>query len=279
MANQGGAMKEGRKPLLYDETDGVAFIRMNRPDMKNAINSACWSLFEEYFQALVSRPTIRALVITGATSGIFSAGVDVHPSDPLIARLFRALQDKDRKTVLEGIAYMQGILTMLAELPFPTIAAINGLCYSGGLELALACDIRIACHDAVLCFQEATLGLIPDLGGTVRLSRVVGPGRAKELIFSARKIGPDEALALGLVNHVFAEKDFMKQVGTYVDTLRANGPQALKSVKHIVDAAMNLPEKQALVVEKEQATRNIMSAQCVEGISAFLEKRAPQWRP
>ncbi|MDX2447687.1 MAG: enoyl-CoA hydratase/isomerase family protein [Desulfobacterales bacterium] len=272
-------MQKGGKPLLYDEKDDIAFIRMNRPDMKNAIDSQCWSLFEEYFQTLLSETRIRALVITGTTPGIFSAGVDVQPSDPLISRLFTALQENDRNTVLEGIAYMQGVLAMLADLPFPTIAAINGLCYSGGCELALACDIRIACQDAVLCFQEAALGLIPDLGGTVRLARLVGPGRAKELIFSARKIDTDEALALGLITHVFTKTDFMRQIDMYVGKLMANGPQALKSVKHIVDAALNMPEKEALAVEKEQATINIMGGQCIEGISAFLEKRTPKWKP
>ena len=272
-------MRKGSKPLLYDEKDGIAFIRMNRPDMKNAINSECWHLFEEYFQTLSSQSHIRALVITGATPDIFSAGVDVHPSDPLISRLFTALQENNRKVVLEGIAYMQGVLTMLADLPFPTIAAINGICYSGGLELSLACDIRIASHDTVLCFQETRLGLIPDLGGTVRLARLVGPGRAKELIFSARKIDPDEALTMGLLNHVFLKKDFIRQVETYVNNLMTNGPQAINSVKHIVDAAMDISEKEALIVEKEQATINIMSGQCIEGIGAFLEKRAPKWQP
>lgn len=270
-------MKEDSSPLLYAEKDGIAFIRMNRPDVKNAINSECWRLFEDYFQTLSSQTDVRALVITGAEPGVFSAGVDVHPSDPLISRLLTALQEHDRKTAIEGIMYMQEILAMLAGLPFPTIAAINGLCYSGGLELSLACDIRIACHDAVLCFQETRLGLIPDLGGTVRLTRLVGPGRAKELIFSARKIDANEALTVGLLNHVFKKDDFLQQVETYVKSLVANGPQAIKSVKHIVDATMDLPEKKALAVEKEQAALNIMSGQCIEGVGAFLEKRAPKW--
>jgi enoyl-CoA hydratase/carnithine racemase len=270
-------MKENSNPLLYDENDGIAFIRMNRPDMKNAINSECWHLFENYFNTLSSRTDIRAMVITGAAPGVFSAGVDVHPSDPLISSLFAGLQEKDRETVLGGIAYMQGILSMLAQLPFPTIAAINGLCYSGGLELALACDIRIACSGATLCFQETRLGLIPDLGGTVRLSRLVGPGRAKELIFSARTIDPHEALVIGLINHVFARENFLEQVDTYVKSLIANGPQALKCVKRIVAAAMDMPETKALSLETEQAADNILSGQCIEGIGAFLEKRAPDW--
>ena len=155
------------------------------------------SFFEAFFENLSSLSDIRALVVTGATPGIFSAGVDVHPSDPLISRLFTALQEHDRKTVLEGIAYMQGVLAMLASLPFPTIAAINGNpAHSGGLELSLACDIRIAAHDARSCFQETQLGLIPDLGGTVRLTRLVGPGRAKELIFS----GPQDRSGRSPIN-------------------------------------------------------------------------------
>lgn len=271
-------MKNNSGSLLYGQKDGVAFIRLNRPDKKNAINSECWQLFEEYFQDLLSATHIRALVITGATPDIFSAGVDVHPSDPLISRLFTALQDKNRETVLEGIGYMQNILCMLARLPFPTIAAINGLCYSGGLELALACDVRIASHDAVLCFQETRLGLIPDLGGTVRLARLVGPGRAKELIFSARKVKPSEALTLGFLNHVFTKEKFMQQVETYVQRLVSNGPKAIESVKHIIDSAGGMPEVEALALEKEQAAINILSGQCIEGIGAFLEKRAPKWQ-
>ncbi len=270
-------MNKDSKPILFDEKEGTAYIRMNRPDMKNAINSECWQLFEAYFQTLSERSDIRALVVTGAAPGIFSAGVDVHPSNPLIGNFFDALQKNDGKSVLDGLAYMQGILSMLARLPFPTIAAINGLCYSGGLELSLACDIRIACHDAILCFQETRLGLIPDIGGTVRLARLVGPGRAKELIFSARKIDPSEALTLGLLNHVFEKGDFLQQVETYVKSLVSNGPQALKSVKQIIDSQTGLSETEALKIEREAAADNILSSQCIEGISAFLEKRAPKW--
>jgi enoyl-CoA hydratase len=271
-------MKESSSPLLYDEKDGIVSIRMNRPNVKNAINSECWHLFEGHFNTLSSRSNVRALVITGAESGVFTAGVDVRPSDPLIAGLFTGLQEKNRQTVVDGIAYMQKILNTLAHLPFPTIAAINGLCYSGGLELALACDIRIARGDAVLCFKETRLGLIPDLGGTVRLTRLVGPGRAKELIFSARMIEPHEALAMGLLNHVFAKETFKQQLDTYLQSILANGPQALTCVKRIVAAAMNLPETEALSLETEQAADNILGGQCIEGITAFLDKRAPDWR-
>jgi len=106
----------------------------------------------------------------------------------------------------------------------------------------------------------------------------VGPGRAKELIFSARKIEPREALTLGLLNHVFTKENFMQQIATYVESLLSNGPKAIESVKCIIDSAVGLPEVEALALEREHATVNILSGQCVEGIGAFLEKRAPKWQ-
>jgi len=262
---------------MYDEGNQVACIRFNRPNKKNAINSECWQLLDNHFQELASRSDIRILVITGATAGIFSAGVDVNPSEPLTAKLFAALQKNDREAVLAGIAYMQNIISKLANLPFPTIAAINGICYSGGLELAVACDLRIASQEAELCFQETRLGLIPDLGGTVRLARLVGPARAKELIFSARKFDPNQALAMGLVNHVFPSANFVQQVDRYVADLLSNGPHAIQAVKEIITDSMDLPLDVALKLEREQAVDTILSGQCIAGISAFLEKKGPRW--
>ncbi len=271
-------MPKENRPIVYEERESVAYLYFNRPAKQNAINSECWQILDTHFQDLASRSDIRALVITGTQAGIFSAGVDVNPTDPLIAKLFKALQVNDRQTVLEGITYMQDILSTLADLPFPTIAAINGICYSGGLELGLACDIRIASQSAELCFQEARLGLIPDLGGTVRLARLVGPARAKELIFSARRFDPDQALAMGLVDHIFPAENFVQQVERYVAGLAANSPRALQAVKQIITDSQNLPLDVALKLERDQAAGTILSGQCIEGIGAFLEKREPRWQ-
>jgi len=111
-------------------------------------------------------------VITGHPADIFSAGVDVTPSDTFITDMFQALQNQDKEKLVDGFAHIQSVLTKLARLTFPTIAAINGTCYSGAAELALACDLRVAKAGAVICFQETRLGLIPDLGGTVRLAKI-----------------------------------------------------------------------------------------------------------
>ena len=264
-------------PLIYHEENGIATIEINRPEKKNAIGSECWELFERHFSDLKSNQQIRALVITGHPPDIFSAGVDVTPSDRFIMDMFQGLQNQDKEKLIEGFAYIQSILTRLAHLAFPTIAAINGICYSGAAELALACDIRVAKEGSVICFQETRLGLIPDLGGTVRLAKLVGPGCAKDLIFSARKIVAEEAKQLGLVNHVFPEKNFHSRVTEYVESITANGPMALRVVKEIIDSTISMDEEQALTFEREKAAENVLSSQCIEGVTAFLGKKEPKW--
>lgn len=264
-------------PLIYREERAIAFIEINRPEKKNAINFECWKSFDSYFDDLKSSQGIRALVITGHPADIFSTGVDVTPSDKFITDMFQGLQNQDKEKLVDGFAYIQSVLTKLSRLTFPTIAAINGICYSGAAELALACDLRVAKEGAVICFQETRLGLIPDLGGTVRLAKLVRPGCAKDLIFSARKIGAEEAKQLGLVNHIFPKENFLARVTEYVESITANGPMALQVVKEIIDSTISMDEDQALAFEREKAASNILSGQCVEGITAFLEKRAPKW--
>jgi len=273
----GGNMAENDAPLIYREEKEIAFIEINRPKKKNAINFECWKLFDSYFDDLKSSQGIRALVITGHPADIFSAGVDVTPSDKFITDMFQALQNQDKVNLVDGFAHIQGVLTKLARLTFPTIAAINGICYSGASELALACDLRVAKEGAVICFQETRLGLIPDLGGTVRLAKLVRPGCAKDLIYSARKIGAEEAKQLGLINHIFPKDNFRSRVTEYVESITTNGPMALQVVKEIIDSTISMDEDQALAFEREKAASNVLSGQCIEGITAFLGKRSPKW--
>ena len=270
-------MPEKRDIIIYREEDRIAFIEFNRKKKKNALNWECWRLFSEYFDQLSTNPDIRALVITGHQGDIFSAGVDVTPTDKFITDMFRALEKKDREKLIEGFGFIQDVLSKLAHLPFPTIAAINGLCYSGAVELSAACDIRVASQGAVICLQETRLGLIPDLGGTVRLAGLIGPGRAKDLIFTAREILPDEAKELGLINHVFPKDNFKSHVIEYVKQITANSPSALSAVKQIIDTTAAMDEDEALKFEREKAAENVLSEQCLEGIGAFLEKREPKF--
>ena len=271
-------MSQINDPLIYRQEGEIAFIKINRPEKKNALNFECWQLFDKYCNRLIDDNQVRALVITGYSADIFSAGVDVTPTDPCIAEMFAALQNRDKAKMVKGFADMQGVVSKLAHLPFPTVAAINGLCYSGAVELAAACDIRVIKEGAVICLKEARLGLIPDFGGTVRLTRLIGPAKAKELILTARAILPDEAKSLGLVSHIFPAKNFTSRVTEYVKSIAANAPKALEVVKKICDSTFTMEEAEALKFERQRAAENVLSGQCIEGISAFLEKRTPEWK-
>ena len=271
-------MPENKNILIYREEDRIAFIEINRPEKKNALNWACWQLLDEYLDKLSIQADIRALVITGHQEDVFSAGVDVTPTDKFIMDMFHALENKDKERLVEGFANIQNVLSKLAHLPVPTVAAINGLCYSGAVELAAACDIRVAKENAVICLQETRLGLIPDLGGTVRLSRLIGPGRAKDLIFTAREILANEAKELGLINHIFPKEKFKHHVLEYVKQITANSPSAVSAVKQIINATATMDEDEALKLEREKAAENVLTEQCIEGITAFLEKRDPDWK-
>ena len=271
-------MPDNKNILIYREEDRIAFIEINRPEKKNALNWDCWKLLDEYLEKLGTHQDIRALVITGHRGDVFSAGVDVTPTDKFITEMFHALEKKDKEKLVEGFAYIQNVLSKLAHLPVPTVAAINGLCYSGAVELAAACDIRVAQKNAVICLQESRLGLIPDLGGTVRLARLIGPGRSKDLIFTSRQISADEAKALGLINHIYPEDKFMQHVLEYVQQITANSPSAVSAVKQIINATATMDENAALKFEREKAAENVLTRQCIEGITAFLEKRKPDWK-
>jgi enoyl-CoA hydratase/carnithine racemase len=271
-------MPQNKDILIYHEENRIAFIEINRPEKKNALNWACWQLFDGYFDQLSTHPDIRALVITGHQEDVFSAGVDVTPTDQFITDMFQALDKRDREKLIEGFGFIQSVLSKLAHLPIPTVAAINGACYSGAVELAAACDIRVAKENALICLQETRLGLIPDLGGTVRLAALIGPGRAKDLIFTAREISAHEAKELGLINHIFPNTQFMHHVLEYTRQITANSPSAVSAVKQIINAAASMDENQALKFEREKATANVLTEQCIEGITAFLEKRNPEWK-
>ncbi|MCD6570228.1 MAG: enoyl-CoA hydratase/isomerase family protein [Deltaproteobacteria bacterium] len=270
-------MVTGNDPILYSEDKGIAIIELNRPEKKNAISYECWQLFDKYFTKVADAKNIRALIITGRYEDVFSAGADVSPTDKIIADMERAFTNRDKEALVKSYIYMQGIFTKLAHLPFPTIAAINGLCYGGGVEMSVACDLRVAKEGARICMSETRLGLIPDLGGTVRLARLVGPGRAKDLIYTTREITPEEGMALGLINRVFPAKGFRGHVLEYVRSIIANAPSALKTVKTIIDSSLGTDETSALSIEREEAALNVLSGEVVEGITALMEKRPPRW--
>jgi enoyl-CoA hydratase/carnithine racemase len=266
-------MSEGT--VRVDHTGAIAVITIDRPARKNAFDRAMWAALGRAADALAARPP-RAVVITGA-GGVFSAGMDVNPDNPQVAELVAAVASGDVAPPRAMLAEIHGALDRLFALPVPLIAAIGGLAYGGGAELAARCDLRVVDPDATICFSEVRLGLMPDLGGGVALARLLGPGRAADLILTARKVDAREAHALGLANRISAPGEALAEATALADQIASNGPRAVRAALSILRRATDLPWRDALAAEVDTAARLIATGECQQGITALLSRTAPQF--
>ena len=246
--------------LSLSSADGVALITIDRPQALNALNAELLLELATAFDLIEADVNVRALVVTG-TGRAFVAGADVAE----LATLADAFAG--REASLGG----QDVMNTLAALPFPTIAAINGFALGGGLELALACDLRVAAHDAKLGLPEVGLGLIPGYGGTQRLPRLIGQGRALDLVLTGRHVPADEALQLGLVTRVVDDAvDGALELAR--QTLR-NAPIALGLAKEAIVRGLDVTLPQGLEIEADLFGMAVTTDDKQEGTAAFLEKR------
>ena len=252
--------------LIYEKQDSVLTITLNRPTKKNALSKR---LLEELRAAISEADDdgeVRALIITGAGDS-FSAGADVSDVDlssPVATKGF-----------LEGF---QDILNELEELGKPTIAAINGLALGGGCELALVCDIRIASRRATIGLSEIKLGLVPGGGGTQRLPRIVGMGKALEMLYSGEPLDAEEAYRMGLINRVVDPDKLMDEARMLASSFANKAPLALRTAKEAAKRGANMDLKSALQFEIQCVSLLSSTEDHREGIRAFLEKRKPQFK-
>jgi enoyl-CoA hydratase len=207
--------------------DSVALMILDRPDRHNAFNQTMWSALEHTVD-LLSEKLPRAVVITGSGDRSFCAGMDVNPDNPQITELADALTRGDREPADALIRRIRGAVDRLYDLGVPLIAAVNGNAYGGGAELACRCDIRVMDPGALICFSEVRLGLMPDWGGAVGLTRLVGPGHAADMVLTGRKVGADEAFRLGLANRLSEPGLALNQALEMAAAIAANGPQAVR---------------------------------------------------
>jgi enoyl-CoA hydratase/carnithine racemase len=259
------------EPLVtVDRRGPVAWLTLCRPDAANALSRLLVAEFVEAITLIGADARgggpVRAVVITGAGKS-FSAGADL----------------KERRTMTEGetrtfLAELNDALTALAALPCPVIAAMNGAAFGGGLELALACDIRVAAAGAVMGLIEARLGIIPGAGGTQRLTRIVGLARAKEMILTGRRLDAAAACEFGLVSVVVAPEQLEATVLRLVDDIVACGPLAVAQAKAAIDGGMGLPLRDGLAFERRCYEVVLRSADRDEGLRAFSEKRPPAFQ-
>ncbi|MEQ8273959.1 MAG: enoyl-CoA hydratase/isomerase family protein [Deltaproteobacteria bacterium] len=257
--------------MLNVERDGdVVTLTIDRPERRNALHGPLWSALKEAADALYAEPP-RAVILTGVGEH-FCAGMDLKMDNPLIARLAPAVAEKDEAALRALIVELKGVVDAIANIPAPVVAAIEGACAGGGLELALACDLRVAARGAFFSLPETHLGMVPDVGGTVRATRLVGAGRATELILSGRRLDVDEAERWGLVNRVVDAGGALAQAQALVKELCGAGPACARSILEVLRA--NAPTFEQ---ETEAGVRALTSGEVMEGAMAFAEKRPPKW--
>ena len=248
--------------VLLEKKGNFAVATVNRPQALNALNSDVLTDLDELIAAVNADSDIRALVITGSGSKAFVAGADIGEMSTLT---------KD-----EGEAFGKhgnDVFRALETLPIPTIAAVNGFALGGGCELAMSCDIRICADTAVFGQPEAGLGITPGFGGTQRLARLIGPGMAKQLIYTAKNIKADEAYRVGLVNAVYPAEELMAAAEKMAATIAGNAPIAVRACKKAINDGLQVDMDEAVVVEEKLFGSCFKTADQIEGMSAFLEKR------
>jgi enoyl-CoA hydratase/carnithine racemase len=264
------------EPILLERTGHVAHVVLNRPDRKNTFNSDMWQALAATIDTL-RKELPRALVISGHPDGGFSAGFDVNPDNPQVAGVMNALEAGDRSTAEHLIAEIRSAIDELVGLPVPIIAAINGDAFGGGAELAVWCDMRIMDPKARICFSEVRLGLMPDWGGGVALTRLVGAAAAAELILTAEPIMAARALTMGLVNRVSESRTAPEEAMAMGARIAANGPGAVRHALAVIRGTRDLPLAEALDMESRHAVDLIMSGECIHGITAFLSGTPPEF--
>ena len=248
--------------VLLEKKGHYAVATINRPKALNALNSQVLEDLNELVDLVAADEEIRALVLTGAGEKAFVAGADIGEMSTL--------------TKAEGEAFGKkgnDVFRKLETMPVPVIAAINGFALGGGCELSMSCDIRICADTAVFGQPEVGLGITPGFGGTQRLARLVSPGMAKQLIYTARNIKADEALRIGLVNAVYPAAELLSAAEKMADTIAKNAPIAVRACKKAINEGLDVDMDAALIIEEKLFGSCFETADQKEGMGAFLEKR------
>lgn len=250
--------------LLVDVRDRVAVVTINRPEVRNAINAQVQADLRAALGTLRHDDAVGVVVLTGAGDKAFAAGADIGQ-----------LQGYSLHTGLSSA--MQRLYDEVEEFEKPTIAAVNGYALGGGCELAMACDIRIATTTARFGLPETSLAVLPGAGGTQRLARLVGVGRAIDLILTARTLTAPEALATGLVTRVAEPAELLAAARDIALEILAKGPLAVRLAKLVIRSGLDADQRTGQVVERLAQALLYTTADKREGAAAFLDKRSPEW--
>jgi enoyl-CoA hydratase/carnithine racemase len=259
--------------LLQDRTEeGILILTLNRPETMNCFNSDLLAALAEVIREANFDQELRCIIVTGSPG-----------EDPKKAAFSTGADLKERRTmtpdqVRRYVFTIRNTFTAVEQVRVPTIAAINGFAFGGGIELALACDIRIASSSAIMGLTETSLAIIPGAGGTQRLPRIIGIAKAKELIFTARRIGATTALDIGLVNRVVEPDELMPAVLEIAREIAKNGPVGVAQAKFAINNGMEASLGVALPLESKAYEVTIPTKDRLEALEAFAEKRKPVFK-
>jgi enoyl-CoA hydratase len=251
--------------IIVTEEQEIGFISINRPEFRNALNMETLMEIEKALDHLSANQEVRVVIFTGAGEKSFAAGADIS--------------QLNKRTMMEALQpNMTATYRKIEEYEKPTIAAINGYALGGGLELALACDIRIASFHAKMGLPEVGLGIIPGAGGTQRLTRIIGKGKAMDLILTGDVITAEAAERFGLVSKAVSQDALIETAKEYARKISLKGPLALRLAKAAVNRGADIEMETALYLEKLSQTILMGSEDKLEGTRAFIEKRKPQFQ-
>jgi enoyl-CoA hydratase len=253
--------------VLYEKKGSIAYVTVNRPKVLNALNSQTWKDLRTAFEDARDDAAVRGVILTGAGDKAFIAGAD-------IGELAHATALDAQRSSRFG----QDVLDLIENLGKPVVAAINGFALGGGCETAMACTIRIAVEHAKFGQPEVRLGLVPGCGGTQRLPRLIGKGRALQLILSGGVISAQEAYRMGLVNEIVPATDLITRAEAILSEIASNAPVAVKYAIEATNKGMDTSQSEGLLLEASYFGLCAATEDKKEGTTAFLEKRAPQFR-
>ncbi|WP_066054539.1 enoyl-CoA hydratase-related protein [Robertmurraya korlensis] len=253
--------------VLFEKKDFIGFVTLNRPNALNAFNYDSLLELQQIVEQIRHDPKVRVVIFSGAGDKAFSVGADLKER--------KHLSPED---VMRNVDKIGTVFSEVSELPQPTIAAINGYAFGGGMELALACDFRLAVKGTKMGLTETSLGIIPGAGGTQRLPRLIGETKALELILTARKITAEQAEHLGIVNKVAETKELMNESLKLANEMLENAPIALQQAKFSIRQGMNVDLNTALRVERKAYEVTLPTADRTEALQAFSEKRKPNFQ-
>jgi enoyl-CoA hydratase/carnithine racemase len=252
--------------ILYEKRNGIAYVTVNRPKVLNALNTPTWTDIRTAFEDARDDTAVHGVILTGAGNKAFIAGADISELSKATAL------DAERAS-----RFGQEVLDLIENLGKPVIAAVNGFALGGGCETAMACTMRVAVDTAKFGQPEVTLGLVPGGGGTQRLPRLVGKGRALQLILSAEMISAQEAYRIGLVNEIVPAADLLTRAEAILRKIASNAPMAVKFALTAVNKGLETSQDEGLLLEASYFGLCAGTDDKQEGTSAFLEKRTPQF--